>query len=101
MQVEAVLLFLGGLGGGEILVILLIVLLLFGAKKIPNLARSLGSGIREFKDATHGMRQELEKSVMEDEPPANPQTPAREVKPGRAAKKEDEPEDHFNPGNID
>ena len=101
MQVEAVLLFLGGLGGGEILVILLIVLLLFGAKKIPNLARSLGSGIREFKDATHGMRQELEKSVMEDEPPANPQTPAREVKPGRAAKKDEDPADHFNPGNND
>jgi sec-independent protein translocase protein TatA len=40
------------LGVPELLVILLIVLLLFGSKKIPELARGLGRGIREFKDAT-------------------------------------------------
>ena len=39
-------------GGPEIFVILFIVLLLFGAKKIPDLARGFGKGIREFKDAT-------------------------------------------------
>lgn len=42
----------GWLGGPEIIVILVVVLLLFGGKKIPELARGLGKGIREFKDAT-------------------------------------------------
>jgi sec-independent protein translocase protein TatA len=77
MQVSAILLFLGELGGGEILVILLVILLLFGAKRIPDFARSLGSGIREFKDAVQGMRNELERSVDAEEPPAAPpQAPA-------------------------
>ncbi len=40
------------LGVPELLIILLVVLLLFGSKKIPELARGLGKGIREFKDAT-------------------------------------------------
>ena len=40
------------LGGGEIILILAIVLILFGAKKLPELARGLGQGIREFKKAT-------------------------------------------------
>ncbi len=44
--------FIGGLGTPEILVILLIVLLLFGAKKIPEIMRGLGKGIREFKRAS-------------------------------------------------
>jgi sec-independent protein translocase protein TatA len=46
---------LWSLGGGEIIVIILIVLLLFGGKKIPELARGLGKGIREFKDASKGV----------------------------------------------
>ena len=42
----------GWLGGPEIIVIVVVVLLLFGGKKIPELAKGLGKGIREFKDAT-------------------------------------------------
>jgi sec-independent protein translocase protein TatA len=42
----------GVLGGQEILLILLIVVLLFGGKKIPELMRGLGKGVKEFKDAT-------------------------------------------------
>ena len=49
------------LGYGEILVILLILLLVFGAKRIPELARSLGRASREFKDAKDGVISELEK----------------------------------------
>ena len=49
------------LGYGEILVILLILLLVFGAKRIPELARSLGRASREFKDARDGVISELEK----------------------------------------
>lgn len=46
--------FLGGLGGGEILLIALVLLLMFGGKKIPELMRGLGKGMKEFKDASNG-----------------------------------------------
>ena len=45
------LLFIGGLGTGEILLIVLVVLLLFGGRKLPELMRGLGRGVKEFKDA--------------------------------------------------
>jgi sec-independent protein translocase protein TatA len=45
---------MGRLGVTEILIILLVVLLLFGGKKIPELMRGLGTGIKEFKDASKG-----------------------------------------------
>ncbi|KAF5035761.1 Sec-independent protein translocase protein TatAy [anaerobic digester metagenome] len=51
---------MGMLGTTEIIVIVLVVLLLFGGKKIPELMRGLGRGVREFKDASRG--------VNEDEP---------------------------------
>lgn len=47
--------FLGGLGGGEIFLIVVIILVFFGGKRIPELARGLGKGIREFKDAKDGV----------------------------------------------
>ncbi len=47
-------------GGWEMVVIALVVLLLFGAKKIPELARGIGRGIREFKDATKEIKKEIE-----------------------------------------
>ena len=50
-------------GGMEIVVILFVVLLLFGGKKIPELMRGLGSGIKEFKDASKG--DESEKKIEE------------------------------------
>ena len=62
------LLFAFALGYGEILVILLILLLVFGAKRIPELARSLGRASREFKEAKDGVISELEK---EPEPAEN------------------------------
>jgi sec-independent protein translocase protein TatA len=46
---------IAGLGGTEIAVILVIVLLLFGGKKIPELMRGLGKGIKEFKDGKDGV----------------------------------------------
>ncbi len=49
MSIATVMLFLGGLGGSEVVVILLVILLLFGAKRIPELAKGLGQGLREFK----------------------------------------------------
>ncbi|MFP4091723.1 MAG: twin-arginine translocase TatA/TatE family subunit [Cyclobacteriaceae bacterium] len=52
--------FVGGLGGWEILLIIMVLLIFFGAKKIPELARGLGRGIREFKDATKEIKDEIE-----------------------------------------
>ena len=44
-------LFLGGIGTGEIILIVLAILLLFGGKKLPELMRGMGKGVKEFKDA--------------------------------------------------
>lgn len=52
--------FLGGLGGWEILLIILVLLIFFGAKRIPDLAKGLGKGIKEFKDATKEIKDEIE-----------------------------------------
>lgn len=53
------------LGWNEILLILVVVLLLFGGKKIPELMRGLGKGIREFNDAKDNVRKEIEEGVSE------------------------------------
>lgn len=66
MYLGTIFLFLGDLGGGEMLVILTAVLLLFGADRIPGIARSFGRGIREFKDATNEIKNELERSIEDD-----------------------------------
>ncbi|MBN2281198.1 MAG: twin-arginine translocase TatA/TatE family subunit [Candidatus Marinimicrobia bacterium] len=58
---------MGSIGGMEVLLIFLIVLLLFGAKKLPELARGLGKGIREFKKATNDIRDEIESATDFDE----------------------------------
>ncbi len=52
-----------GLGAGEIFVILFVFLLFFGSKKIPELARGLGKGIREFKDAANNIQKEINDSA--------------------------------------
>lgn len=51
------------LGYPEIIGILVIVLLLFGAKKLPELARGLGQGIREFKNASNEIQNDLHRSI--------------------------------------
>ena len=61
-------LFAFSLGGPEVFIVIFAILLLFGAKKIPELARGMGRGIREFKDATKEIKDEIEEggSVKED-----------------------------------
>jgi sec-independent protein translocase protein TatA len=54
-------------GGWEWIIIILFVIIFFGAKKIPEIARGLGKGIREFKDATKEIKTEIEEGVN-DEP---------------------------------
>jgi sec-independent protein translocase protein TatA len=56
---------MGPLGFNEIIVILIIVLLLFGGKKIPELMRGLGKGVREFNDAKANVRKEIEEGLNE------------------------------------
>lgn len=58
---------MGPLGFNEILIILIIVLLLFGGKKIPELMRGLGKGVREFNDAKNSVRKEIEDGLSEKE----------------------------------
>ena len=68
---------MGPLGFNEILIILVIVLLLFGGKKIPELMRGLGRGMREFNDAKNNVRREIEEGVNEkDHKPASTVTPS-------------------------
>ena len=59
--------FIGNFGGGEIILIFLIVLLLFGAKKVPELFRSLGKGVNEFRKAKNDWEQDIQ-DVMNQEP---------------------------------
>jgi sec-independent protein translocase protein TatA len=56
---------LGMLGTNEIIIILIIVLLLFGGRKIPELMRGLGKGVREFNDAKTNVKKEIEENVNE------------------------------------
>lgn len=56
---------MGPLGFNEILIILVIVLLLFGGRKIPELMRGLGRGIREFNDAKSNVRKEIEEGISD------------------------------------
>jgi sec-independent protein translocase protein TatA len=63
MSTPSPLLFLGDLGASEIILILVIILIFFGAKRIPELARGLGTGIREFKSATSEVRSQFERTA--------------------------------------
>ena len=56
---------LGGLGPTEIIVILLIVLLLFGAKRIPEVAQGLGKGLKEFKKAAKDIQKDIDPGIEE------------------------------------
>ncbi len=58
---------LGSIGMPELLIILLVVLLLFGAKKLPELAKGLGKGIREFKNATKNVENEMKEIDKKDD----------------------------------
>lgn len=72
------------IGFGELLLILLVIIIFFGPKRIPDIAQSIGKGIREFKKAMRDVQDEIDKSVKEEpkkegiqqkqvEPPFSPQ----------------------------
>lgn len=72
------------LGWPEIIGILVVVLILFGAKKLPELAKGLGQGIKEFKKASSDMQNELHRSVAEEQYAAPPK-PAPAPQPAAPA----------------
>lgn len=63
---------MGPLGFNEIIVILIIVLLLFGGRKIPELMRGLGRGVREFNDAKNSVRREIEEGITDKDNKTTP-----------------------------
>lgn len=66
MNLTILLGFLGGMGGTEIFLIILVLLLFFGGKRIPELAKGLGRGIKEFKDASKGVAGDDEAKKIEE-----------------------------------
>ncbi len=60
------LLFLNNLGTPEILLIALVVLLLFGGRKIPELMRGIGKGVRSFKEGINDVKEEINKPIEDD-----------------------------------
>jgi sec-independent protein translocase protein TatA len=62
------------IGGTEIMWIAIVVLVLFGAKKVPELMKGVGTGIREFKKASKDVQDEVQRVMDEPERPASPTT---------------------------
>lgn len=75
------LLFLGDIGGSEMLLIMVAILVFFGANKIPELARGLGKGIREFKDASREIRSEFENAGQQPQQPYQQQFNQNYIEP--------------------
>lgn len=91
------------LGMPEIILIFLVVLLVFGAKRIPEIARGLGKGIREFKDATNDIKNEMNvnlddrRSINKPRPPAQGTTAPRQESYEPAESKPSESSQSDNP----
>jgi sec-independent protein translocase protein TatA len=69
-----------GLSGGELVMVLIAILILFGAKRIPEFAKGLGQGIKEFKKASTDVTNEFH-NAMNQEPPSPPPAPAKPLPP--------------------
>tara|TARA_B110000196_G_scaffold217512_1_gene186825 strand:+ start:168 stop:404 length:237 start_codon:yes stop_codon:yes gene_type:complete len=59
-------LLLDGISGGELIFVFLVVLLFFGSKSIPKIARTLGRGMRQIKDATQEIQNDIKKSAFDN-----------------------------------
>lgn len=78
------------LGGWEIVLILALALILFGGKKLPELARGLGQGIKEFKRATNDVQQEIHQAMDAEPPPP----PPKKINPPAPEPAETVPQSH-------
>jgi sec-independent protein translocase protein TatA len=72
------------LNGPELIAILAVVLILFGAKKLPELARGLGQGIKEFKKSSREIQDELSDAMDVNAPPATPPRREQPILPAHA-----------------
>ncbi len=68
-----------GMGHWEILIILLVILLIFGAKRIPEMAQGLGKGIREFRSAMRDVQEEIDVNAPSASKPGNKIEPAAQA----------------------
>lgn len=73
---EGVAAFIENLGFGELLLILIIALVVFGPKKLPDLGRSLGSALREFRKAAQELSAEVARAAADDDPGPRPAPPS-------------------------
>jgi sec-independent protein translocase protein TatA len=76
--------FLGPIGTPELIIIMVVLLLLFGAKRLPEMGRSIGRGMREFKEAVSGEEKPDEKPHELDPPELEPADPREETEQERA-----------------
>lgn len=60
-----------GMGPTELIIIFMMIIVLFGAKRLPELARSMGRSIKEFKHATQGLKDEFDMDKIDDRPKAS------------------------------
>lgn len=67
------------LGSTEMIVIAVVVLVLFGAKKVPELMKGVGTGIKEFKRASRDVQDEIQRSIDEPTPPPTVKKPSETV----------------------
>ena len=82
-----------GISIWELLILLVVLLLIFGAKRLPEMGRSLGKGMREFKDSVTGVEESLSTTAPTPAPPAElPSAPTEPAPPREAAPEETERE---------
>ncbi len=73
-----------GLSGGELIIVLVAMLVLFGAKKIPEFAKGLGQGIKEFKKASSEVTNEFQNAMNQETPPPPTAKPPAVSEPAAA-----------------
>jgi sec-independent protein translocase protein TatA len=93
--------FIQGIGGPELLIILVIILLLFGAKRLPELAKGLGKSMKEFKKATQDVQEDF-REAMDSADPSKPEDAKKNSVESVEAKKESvKPVEDKEPANSD
>jgi len=81
------------IGWQEIVIIVIAVLILFGGRKIPELARGIGRGMREFKREMRGVKEDLEEAMKEEEEEPRPRPKKRKPRPVEEDSDEDTSDD--------
>ena len=83
--------FAWALGGWDMLIILAVILILFGAKKLPELAKGLGTGIKEFKKATREVTEEIQNAADDKPQPQQNKSIASSSQPAQTVSQSSNP----------